>query len=159
MAAQGIPSMLPDPQNPKLSLKPPTNEELEAVHRLSFFEWGDSLTLDEWLEESDYLTLVPLARNGGMVSWILSDERPQNKRPILASCESFQKRAYVNDAQGHLSEAVIYEIASVFAGPQYRHRGYAGRLMHELNKQIPKWHIGSTPCLGSILYSDIGSMY
>ena len=94
-----------------------------------------------------------------MVAWILSDDKPRNERPILASCETFYKRSWVNDAQGHLPDAILYGIASVFVNPEYRRHGYAGRLMNELNKQIPKWHVGSNLSYGSTLYSEIGPVY
>ena len=151
---------LPDAQDPDLYLTNPTTLELEAISKLSFAEWGDALTLSQYLEESRYLTGVPLARNGGMLSWILTDKsQPLNERPILGSCETFQKRAFVASKACQLSENVVYGIASVFVNPEYRHRGYGKRLMRELAKGIPEWHVGSLRPVGSILYSDIGKRY
>lgn len=151
---------LPDSNTPDLFLTNPTKDELEVVYRMSFAEWGDSLTLPQYLEESDYLTEVPLARNGGMVSWILTDNiQPPKQRPILGSCETFRKRAFVTNTKGVLSEKVVYGIASVFVNPTHRRRGYGTRLMHELARAIPKWHVGSLLPTASILYSDIGKGY
>lgn len=95
---------LPDSNTPDLFLTNPTKDELEVVYRMSFVEWGDSLTLPQYLEESEYLTEVPLARNGGMISWILTDKtQPPKQRPILGSCETFRKRAFVRNTKGVLS--------------------------------------------------------
>lgn len=151
---------LPDSNSPDLCLTNPTKDELEVVYRMSFAEWGDSLTLPQYLEESDYLTEVPLARNGGMVSWILTNRtQPPKQRPILGSCETFRKRAFVTNTKGLLSEIVVYGIASVFVNPVHRRHGYGTRLMLELAKAIPKWHVGSLLSTASILYSDIGKGY
>lgn len=151
---------LPDSNTPDLFLTNPTKDELEVVYRMSFVEWGDSLTLPQYLEESEYLTEVPLARNGGMISWILTDKtQPPKQRPILGSCETFRKRAFVRNTKGVLSEKVVYGIASIFVNPTHRRRGYGTRLLHELAKAIPKWHVRSLPSTASILYSDIGKGY
>ena len=151
---------LPDSNSPCLYLTNPTKDELEVVYRMSFAEWGDSLTLPQYLEESEYLTEVPLAGNGGMVSWILTDKtQPPTQRLILGSCETIRKGAFVTNKKEGLSEKVVYGIASVFVNPTYRHRGYGTRLMHELAKAIPTWHAGSLVTTASILYSDIGKGY
>ena len=160
MDATGIYHPLPDAQDSNLSLAIPTTDELEVVYRLSFAEWGDSLTLSEYLEESEYLTRVPLAENYGMVSWILTDkDKALNLRPILASCETFRKRAFVTNHDGELSERIVYGIASVFVNPNHRYRGYGCRLMQELAILLNGWHLGPLRSTGSILYSDIGKTY
>ena len=127
---------------------------------MNFAEWGDSLTLTQYLEESDYLQEVPLAKDGGMTSWILTD-RTMNpgQRPILGSCETFRKRAFITNTKGVLSEGIVYGIASVFVDPNHRRQGYGTRLMHELAQAIPKWHVGCFFPTASILYSDIGKTY
>ncbi len=151
---------LPKAQASDLCLTIPTQEELEAVHKLSFAQWGDSLTLPQYLEESVHLTGVPLAKDDGMVSWILTDRNQlPDQRPILGSCETFRKRAFVINEQGQMSENIIYGIASVFVNPSHRSQGYGSRLMHELARVIPEWHVGSLRSIGSILYSDIGKNY
>ncbi len=158
--ATGVFHSLPKPQASNLRLTIPTHEELEAVHKLSFAGWGDSLTLPQYLHESDHLTRVPLAKNDGMVSWILTDcNQLPDQRPILGSCETFRKRAFVINQKGQMSENIIYGIASVFVNPKYRCQGYGSRLMHELARMIPEWHVGSLRSIGSILYSDIGKNY
>lgn len=160
MDATGFYHPLPDAQDSNLSLAIPTTDELEVVYRLSFAEWGDSLTLPEYLEESEYLTKVPLAENYGMVSWILTDkDKALNLRPVLASCETFRKRAFVTNLEGELSERIVYGIASVFVNPKHRSRGYGRRLMQELATLLNGWHAGSLRSTGSILYSDIGKSY
>ncbi|KAI4160298.1 MAG: hypothetical protein LQ342_005890 [Letrouitia transgressa] len=151
---------LPDSQSYSLVLVNPTNEELEIIYKLSFAEWGDALTLPQYLEEAHFLAQVPLAKNGGMASWILTttDWLP-NHRPILASCETFRKRAFVSNKEGQMSENVVYGIASVFVNPDYRRRGYGARLMNELANILPKMHRAPLPSVASILYSDIGKEY
>ena len=151
---------LPDSQARSLDIETPTEEELELICKLNFAEWGDALTLPQYLEESKFLTKVPLAQNGGMTSWILTDpDRLPNQRPILASCEIFKKRALMLNEEAQMSEKMIYGIASVFVDPKYRHRGYGTRLLYELAKMLPKMPSGPLHSIGSILYSDIGKDY
>ncbi|KAL8643027.1 MAG: hypothetical protein Q9226_008439 [Calogaya cf. arnoldii] len=55
---------LPNPQSPDLYLTHPTSREYEVIYSLAFIGWGDALTLPQFLEESAFLTAVPLARDG-----------------------------------------------------------------------------------------------
>ena len=151
---------LPDAQSPDLYLTHPTSREFDSIYSLGFQEWGDALTLPQYLEESAFLTTVPLARDGGMTVWFLTNRAlPQDNRPILCSCETFRKRTFVTTSDGHFSEAITHSVASVFCNPKYRGRGYAARLMQELAVILPNWQTESKECVGSVLYSDIGKAY
>lgn len=65
---------LPDAQSPDLHLSHPTAGECQTVWKLSSLEWTDALSLPQYLEESAYLTTVPLAKDGVMTNWILTDK-------------------------------------------------------------------------------------
>ena len=127
-------------------------------HYLSLVE--NSLTLPDYLQESLFLTTVPLGRDHGMTTWILFDKNlPRNHRPILCFYESFLKRSLMSDANGGVEEVVIHGIASVFCPPEYRRRGYAPRFMTEISKPLCIWHSDQAKIVGSVLYSDIGKTY
>ncbi|KAI1425460.1 hypothetical protein F5Y12DRAFT_364773 [Xylaria sp. FL1777] len=161
----GLPSethSLPRSDALNLHLDHPTEDELVKISTNTFASWGDSLDLPKYLEESRFLTRIPLARDGGMTTWILVDRTlPPNQRPILCSCETFHKRSLTSDSNGNVSEAIIHGIASVFCPEEYRGRGYAARHMKELAKDLRNWQSGShqAKVAGSILYSDIGKVY
>ncbi|KAL8997421.1 MAG: hypothetical protein Q9169_003284 [Polycauliona sp. 2 TL-2023] len=151
---------LPKAQSPDLYLTHPTSGEFEAIYSLGFQEWGDALTLPQYLEESAILTNVPLAKDGGMSIWFLTDRTsPPNHRPILCSCETFRNLTYITDHESHFSEAIIHSVASVFCNPIYRRRGYATRLLAELAKILPNWQAEAGRCIGSVLFSDIGTTF
>ena len=122
--------------------------------------WADTLPPALYLEEQAHLTTVPLARNGGMTAWILIDtDVPSSQRQILSSCETYRKRALVSRANGKVEEGIVHGVASVFCPDEFRGRGYAGRMLQELSKELRTWQAGGTPCIGSILYSDIGGQF
>jgi hypothetical protein len=122
--------------------------------------WKDALPHQEYLDESLFMLTVPLAKNGGMTSWILVDQNaPPGQRQIFSSCESFRKRALRSDEEGTIAEGIIHGIASVFCPEKYRGHGYPKRMMQELGKRLSIWQSGETQCIGSILYSDIGKSY
>lgn len=119
---------------------------------------------------------VPLAKNGGVTHWILTDRNATpDDRPIYASCESLRKRALASrlgpDGQVVLQEGIAHGIASVFTNPTYRGMGYASRMMSELGPKLKEWSEGRkepkdgdeetvvTRSLFSVLYSDIGKMF
>ena len=153
-------SVLPPAQSANLHLSHPTPGECLTIWKLTSLAWTDALTLPQYLEESAYLTTVPLAKDGGMSLWILVDKTlPPDQRPILCSCETFRKRSLVSDGDGSVTEAIIHGVASVFCDPAYRRRGYAARMMRELTKVLRSWQVKRMPCVGSVLFSDIGKSY
>ena len=153
----GIP--LPCSSSSDLVLGHPTPEECCSIWELTFPEWGDALTLPEYLEESVFLTSVPLAKDGGMTTWILVDRHlPPNHRPILCSCETFRKRSFVSK-NGMSSEKIVHGVASVFCNPAYRRCGFASRMMVELAKVLRTWQTTAEDCAGSVVYSDIGKTF
>ncbi|RFN45012.1 lysine acetyltransferase protein [Fusarium flagelliforme] len=153
-------SDLPDANDPNLGLAHPTAEELVKIWTRTSSSWKDSLPVHVFLEESEYLTTVPLAKDGGMTYWILVDKRlSPNERPILCSCESILKRAITSDPDGNVEDAIVHGIASVFCFEEHRGRGYAARHMTEMSKALRNWKSEQGVIIGSILYSDIGKKY
>lgn len=151
---------LPDAQSPDLHLGHPTAGECQTVWKLSSLAWTDALSLPEYLEESAYLTTVPLAKDGVMTNWILTDKNlPPGQRPILCSCETFCKRAFISDRDGNLTEKIVHGVASVFCDPVLRLRGYGSRLMRELAETLRTFKADTTKPIGSVLYSDIGKKF
>ena len=151
---------LPDSNSPDLHLSHPTPAECVKIWTNTSTSWRDSLPLQVYLEESLYLTTVPLAKDNGMTTWILVDRNlPPDERPILCSCESFRKRSLTSDAYGNVEDSIVHGIASVFCPPEYRRRGYAARHMKEMAKVLHTWQLEQSRCVGSILYSDIGKTY
>ena len=151
---------LPHAQSPDLHLSNPTPGECLSIWKLISLAWRDSLSLPQFLEESTYLTSVPLAKDGGMTLWILVDKNlPPDQRPILCSCETFRKRSWISDKDNNVTEMIIHGVASVFCNPAYRGRGYASRMMKELAEVLPTWQVETKKCIGSVLYSDIGKKF
>ncbi|PQE27093.1 lysine acetyltransferase protein [Rutstroemia sp. NJR-2017a WRK4] len=152
---------LPDSSSSTLILSHPTPEECTTIWTSTSSSWKDSLPTSTYLRESQYLTTVPLAKNGGLTLWILVD-RSQSPRTILCSCETFRKRSLVSNASGRVRDVFVHGVASVFCEEKYRGRGYAGRMMRELKSALSNWQediCGVGKCVGSVLYSDIGKEY
>jgi hypothetical protein len=151
---------LPDSSDPDLVLRHPTSDEQVEIWNNTSAAWIDSLTLPLYLQESLFLTTVPLATNGGMSTWVLVQKHlPPGKRRILCSCESFRKHSLTSDAKGHVTDNIVHGIASVFSPVSYRNRGYASRMMKELVTELRTWQTDQLPCVGTTLYSDIGKEY
>jgi GNAT superfamily N-acetyltransferase len=150
----------PDAQSSDLCLAHPLPGELTEISKHTAVEWQDALSTPAFLEEFQYMTTAPLARDGGMTNWILVDERlAPGKRQILSSCETFRKRALKSDNCGNVIEVIVYGIASVFCLPQFRGHGYPKRMMRELASKFQVWQAENYRCIGSVLYSDIGKDY
>lgn len=150
----------PGSESPHLHLCQPTPEECAQIWSQTAESWKDSLTLPMYIVEAQYLTTVPLAKNGGMTTWILVEKnRLPNQRQIFCSCESFRKRSLTSDEKGNISEGLVHGVASVFCPPEYRGRGYGTRFMKELGQVLREWQPEHGKSIGSVLYSDIGKEY
>lgn len=147
-------------ESPDIYLDHPTPEECIQIWSSTAASWKDSLTVPLYLIEAQYLTTVPLAKDGGMITWILIDKTQQpDQRQIFCSCETFRKRSLTSDNKGNVKEGVVHGIASVFCPPEYRGRGYGTRLMKELAHMLHGWQSEHGKSIGSVLYSDIGKDY
>ncbi|KAE8442760.1 hypothetical protein EG329_002848 [Mollisiaceae sp. DMI_Dod_QoI] len=113
------------------------------------------------MEESAYLLTVPLAKDGGMTMWILVErDAVPDQRAILASCETYRKRALVSSSStGETEDVIVHGIASVFCDPKYRGKGYAKHMLTELARVLKDWQADGRRCIASVLYSDIGPKY
>lgn len=151
---------LPDSDASYLHLDHPTPDECVKIWSGTAAAWKDSLTVPLYIKESQFLTTIPLAKDGGMTIWVLVDKRlPPNQRELLCSCESFRKRSLTSDADGNVTDNIIHGIASVFCPPQYRRRGFAARHMKEISRVLRTWQSDHGKSVGCVLYSDIGKSY
>ncbi|KAJ9617391.1 hypothetical protein H2204_013813 [Knufia peltigerae] len=154
------PRAQPYSQSPDLSLEPATLLEYVQTAYLNADEWKGPLTMAQYLDRETYLQEVELTENGGITGWILTSAtlpvNPDGSRPILASCESIHVRAYIARG-GKLERVRAHGIASVYTRPEYRGKGYAGRMMADLGKRLETWgqpEQQRSPF--SVLFSDIG---
>ena len=160
MESLTAPNGLPHSNSPDLHVTQATSNECVKIWTNTSASWRDSLTVEVYLQEQQFLSSVPLAKNNGMTTWILVEKNlPQDHRRIFCSCESFLKRSLMTDLEGKVEEVIVHGIASVFCPIEYRQRGYATRHMTEIAKILCTWQSDQIRVAGSVLYSDIGSKF
>ncbi|KAK3487498.1 uncharacterized protein B0T23DRAFT_207950 [Neurospora hispaniola] len=142
---------LPSASSPSLTLTLAHEDERPKTWSLTHPMWGPALSHSEYLAREHFMTTLPLAKDGGLTHWILTDSNsPQaessNQRPILSSCETLRKHAVAarydpSSDRVILTEGISHGIGSVFTDPQYRGKGYANRMMQELGKRLRTWQV------------------
>ena len=154
-------SDLPPGDSPAIALVHPTLEEITSTWKLNGSSWRGRLSLEAYLRREEHLASQPFCRDEGLSLWILVDTASRrSSRAILASCESFRKRALIKRPGKDVKEVVSHGIGSVFCNPEYRGRGYARRMMNELAKQLDTWQQKSgEKAYFTVLYSDIGKVF
>ncbi|KAL6872965.1 hypothetical protein J3F83DRAFT_731579 [Trichoderma novae-zelandiae] len=171
------PPALPPSTSPTIALTNPTPKERIRTWLYNQTEWGNSLTVPAYLEREEYLLSIPLARNGGITNWILTDsafpvsssssssssqsvdDDKEGERPVLAACETLRKRALVRDADGTVRDVWAYGVASVFTNKEFRGRGYAGKMIELLRGYMATQHRETGEPAFSVLFSDIGKQF
>ena len=155
-------STLPDRDSPELHLVVATPEENVKQQHANSDEWRGALSLPAYLRREEHLVDQDLTRDGGLTAWVLvyqpagSDEKD---RQVLCGCETIKKRALVHVASADTVEAVTaHGVCSVFCPPQYRGKGYAGRMIADLGERLKTWQSNGQNNLFSVLYSDIGKV-
>lgn len=154
-------SDLPSSDSPSLALFHPSPEEKLGTWKLNGSSWQGRLSLEAYVRREEHLASQPATRDGGQTFWILADTASApNSRTILASCESFRKRALVSREDGQVQEVTSHGIGSVFCNPELRGRGYAARMLSELGAALAEWQQkdGQTADF-TVLYSDIGKVF
>ncbi|EGE05767.1 hypothetical protein TEQG_04775 [Trichophyton equinum CBS 127.97] len=139
-------------------------ERIESI-RANGLSWKGPLTMEQYIAREDFLIQQDMVKDGWMTCWVLVDRRLRpDKRPILSSCESIAKRAFLA-YKGNIETVITHGIGSVFCPPEHRGRGYAKRMIIELSKILDTWQQergagqGHPQCLFSVLYSDIGKSF
>ncbi|KAI1774159.1 hypothetical protein F4818DRAFT_442320 [Hypoxylon cercidicola] len=129
---------LPSSESPDLYRSQLTPEECTQIWSNTATSWKDSLTVPLYLIESQYLTTIPLAKDGRMTTW------------------SFRKRSTTSDERDNVEKGLVYGVASVFCLSEFRGRGYGTRHMKELAKVLHGWQCEYGKSIGSVPYSNIG---
>ena len=161
------PSSLPSGSSGELLLVQATELERTQCWHINLHAWRGALSPAQYIEREVYLERQPLVSEGKITFWILTLRKNtysdgDSPRPILASCETLLKDAYVAQ-DGQLERVLAHGIGSVYCRPEYRGKGYASRMMSELGTRLGKlaWQQpkGSSRGHFSILYSDIGQHF
>ncbi len=154
-------SSLPNVNDPSVVLINATPDEQRQIWRATHPSWGPGLTLDQYLDREAYLLTTALAKDGGLTQWILTDSSAAaSSRPVLSSCETIRKRAIVADPSGALADVTAHGVASVFTDPEYRSRGYAGKMMALLGEELVRQEDAAPGAARfSVLFSDIGPKF
>ncbi|KAI1814647.1 hypothetical protein GGS20DRAFT_396654 [Poronia punctata] len=176
MGSSAQTSPLPSSSDPSLVLAHPTEAEKRGTWTLNHDEWGGPLNLEAYLEREPFLASTPLAAvsddEGGLIHWILTEEEGEERR-VLASCETLRKTALCVHAGGsgsdeyQVREGCGYGIGSVYTYPEFRGRGYAGRMLRDVGEALKTKKEekdnggggGGGKSMCSTLWSDIGKQY
>ncbi|MCJ1245508.1 hypothetical protein MMC30_002712 [Trapelia coarctata] len=173
---------LPPSTSPTLHLTPATPTEKELVWCLNGSAWRGPLPLSTYLRREAHLGSQPLTLNGGITYWVLTDSSPAYPltngykdtttnassappRTILASCETLRKRALIAyppspSSAARVDDTITHGVGSVFCRPEFRKRGYAGRMMRELGKNLETHQqAAGQKAKFTVLYSDIGKQF
>ncbi|OCL08974.1 hypothetical protein AOQ84DRAFT_292114 [Glonium stellatum] len=148
---------LPDSASPTLALSHPTEKEKIAQFKQNGVAWRGALSLESYLRREEILSSQNLTKEGGLTYWVLVDTAAQD-RLVLSGCETYRKKALVA-RNGKVEETTAHGVGSVFCPPQLRRRGYAARMMQELDEVLRTWQSEGKECLFSVLFSDIGKKF
>jgi GNAT superfamily N-acetyltransferase len=152
---------LPDRNSSEVFLVTATPEEAIAQRRANSEEWRGALDLPAYLRREEVLVDQTLTKDGGLTAWSLvyqpagSDEKD---RQLLCGCETIKKRALVASGNNTVEAVTAHGICSVYCMPEYRGKGYAGRMMADLGEKLKTWQSNGQGNLFSVLYSDIGKV-
>ncbi|KAM3424730.1 hypothetical protein BST61_g6717 [Cercospora zeina] len=151
---------LPPKDSSEIYLTTATPAECEELSRGNSAEWKAALELESYLRREKHLADQDLTRDGGLTTWVLVWQPcSAADRHVLTGCETIKKRALVS-RDGTVDETVCHGVGSVFCPPEYRGRGYTGRMISELGDILKTWQMeNDKEHLISALWSDIGKQF
>lgn len=146
---------------PNLIITHPSPSDRQQTWTATHPNWGAALSLQGYLDREAYLLDIPLARDGGLTHWVLTDASlPPDQRRVLSSCETLRKRTLFRAPDGEIREGSAHGVAGVFTYPELRGKGYAAKMIGLLAETLAarqKEHEGDAIC--SVLFSDIGKTF
>ncbi|KAK3714949.1 hypothetical protein LTR37_007439 [Vermiconidia calcicola] len=152
---------LPKKDSLELQLVVATQEEHIHQQKVNCVEWKGALSPEAYLRREEHLIRQDLSKDGALTPWALVYQpEGSDKRQIVCGCETLRKKALVGSKDGKVQEVVSHGVGSVFCPPEFRGRGYAGRMMADLGKKLKSWQADNGKhVLFSVLYSDIGKQF
>ncbi|KAF0512855.1 gnat family acetyltransferase [Gigaspora margarita] len=138
-----------------------TPEQARITNRNSYMDWGyPLLTIDEYIEREEILANNEFTSENFKV-WILVSKKcnllNDTEPTIFSQCETFKLKALITLSSGQIQEVIGYYIGSLFTPPQYRHKGYATKLMELLNDKLRFEYKAKFSYLHSAIGSDFYS--
>ncbi|EKM56951.1 uncharacterized protein PHACADRAFT_91589 [Phanerochaete carnosa HHB-10118-sp] len=162
-----------------LSLFAATPEQVIESRKRTHMEWARGLSMEEYLKRDEIMDFQEHAANGKLMTWVLASRSDPTTLDFKCSCETYAflplatyRRPVIlaTPTSSITTEALGYEIASVYTPPRNRGKGYATHMMRLLHwvlaprsflPEFPsQW--GTMPesplqdALFSVLYSDVG---
>lgn len=149
--------VLPNKNSDDISLEVATPEELLAQQYINSVEWRGALDLETYIRREVFLANQDMTKDGALAGWVLVYQPPGgSQRQVLCGCETYRKKALVS-RNGQVEDTTCYGVGSVFCPPEFRGKGYAGRMMNDLGKKLRSWQGENVKKpLFSVLFSDIG---
>ena len=152
---------LPPGDSPDLILVPATPAEHIKSIKLNSVMWKGPLDVEAYIARERHIHSQRLTRSG-LTCWILvQKDEPENERTILASCESYQKKALLA-YDGQVEQISSHGVGSVYCRPEFRGKGYAKRMLAEVSVRLETWNVEREKrqrVLFTVLYSDIGKKF
>lgn len=135
----------------QMQLVQATEEQKRERDFLTYSEWGDRLSIEQFLDREISLRKSPWCKKG-MITWLLQDEN-QN---TLSSCETFETPSlWSSKLRSPVEKAVSLGIGSVFTEPSYRGQGYAAEMIRQLIITFKKTRTAQA----LFCFSEIGAEY
>jgi GNAT superfamily N-acetyltransferase len=123
-----------------VELREATAREKVERDRLTYAEWGTTLSLAQYFERERVLRAHRFSR--GMQTWLWCDGST-----VLASAETYENDSRIGGARG-----LSWSFASVFTEPPLRGQGHATALMNAVVARLSK----RPKAQACVLFSDVG---
>jgi hypothetical protein len=155
---------LPRATSPELHLTQATEQERTDLWHSNSIEWAGALSTFDYVQREISLLNALQAQGKRTSYWVLVDGAfHANPRRILASCQTIQKQAFLAE-EGRVCEVTVHAITNVFCDTRYRGKGYASRMLLELQRVLGGGQSTlddrtSTTSPFTILYSDLGKEF
>jgi hypothetical protein len=159
--------VLPGSNSPTIALGTATEKERLSNLAISMSEWTGPLSDEVYMDRVKYISSLKTVGNEGFRPWILYDTAEtlseDGQLTVLANCETYRRNAIISycvNGSWKLEKVFCYGIGSVFCRKEFRMRGYARRMVKELNRILSGENhvLGSDKCTFSFLFSDVGTV-
>jgi hypothetical protein len=139
-------------------------KDIEFCHTNNFVQWGNGLTLDQYLKREKGIFAV-LAKYGMTLTyWALQQKQTDGSWKIVSACESLCRPALYKKKGSPVEETLNHSIGSVFTPTEHRGKGYAKIMMRFLVDKLNHWKCEDLTTEQQShtlisLWSDVGTYY
>lgn len=139
-------------------------KDIQDCHRENYKEWGNILTVDQYLQREKVFRSQESTKDGRLTFWALQEFRNSHGWVTVCAMESLKRPSFYKQKGLPIKDSVSHSIGAVFTPAEYRGKGYGSKMITMATEKLNDWQLDDynedeKATSFQTLWSDVGDYY